>query len=501
MLDSINQTEWDLKEPQRQSLLGVVVYILRNVRAMTAILFSFLAFGAASPKAWLVFTAVIIPLGIFLFVLAYYQFRNFTFHVEDDKLIIHKRVFVKDKLVVDAERIQSIHITQNFIQRLIGLVSLKVDTAGSKGNELEIPALERVRANQLKELLYEKRSESLGEEDLAKVDDHTSVQTDKTLVSLSIKDLIVVGLTENHLRTALIALAFVFGTFSQYQEYLVSYFEDPLENYAQQAVNAGLTAMAIFIVVYAIISVLISLGRTILRFFNLKAVLNNDAVEISTGLIKRNEYRIPINKIQFIQWESNPLRKAVGFESARIKPSNSIGEVSKQQRIEIPALRIKQSALLAEGVFQNYHEPNTEVKANAWGYFRFIAILSTIISLPICGLLFTKFGFYSLFFLGLVPFIAWWGYLYGKTVSLVYDDDFIIIRKGLIFKKRIVLPTFKIQSIRKESNIFLSRRNLGHIELYTAAGNRGILYIDQDQIDRFYDQTLFAVETSNLSWM
>lgn len=503
MLNPSGPKDWNLHEPQRQSLMGVVVYILRNIRAIIAIFLSFLAVGAANPKTWFFFSLGIVPLGIFLLVFAYYQFKNFTFHVKGDKLLIHKGVFVKDRLVVEAERIQSINITENFVQRIIGLVSLKVDTAGSKGSELEIPALERARAELLKQLLYEKKAEATGEdsEELSEETSDTTKEKKKTLVSLNLGDLIVVGLTENHLRTGLVALAFVFGTFSQYQEYLEGFFDDSLESYAEQAVNAGLAALFIFIIVYAVVSVLLSLGRTILRFFNLKAFLNEDAIEISTGLLKRNEFRVPVHKVQFLQLETNPLRRAVGFESAKIKPSNSVGEVAKQQNIEIPALKRDQSSILIQGVFENFELPEKELHGNAWAYARLNAIIFAIITVPITIATFSFLSYFALVFLLIIPSGAVFGYFYGRTIRLFYDESFIVIRKGLLFTSRIVLPTYKIQSIKKSSNLILKRRKLSHVDLYTAAGSRSVRFLNTKEIDRLYDFVLYSVEKSSESWM
>jgi len=503
MLNPSGPKDWNLHEPQRQSLMGVVVYILRNIRAIVAIFLSFLAVGAANPGTWLFFSLGIIPLGIFMLVFAYYQFKNFTFHVSGDKLLIHKGVFVKDRLVVEAERIQSINITENFVQRLIGLVSLKVDTAGSKGNELEIPALERARAELLKKLLYEKKAEAAGDDTEESTEEKSELAESKkrTLVSLSLGDLIIVGLTENHLRTGLIALAFVFGTYSQYAEYITQYFDDPLESYAQQAVNAGLVALVIFIILYAVISVILSLVRTILRFFNLKATLNTDAVEISTGLLKRNEFRVPLHKVQFLQLESNPLRRAVGFESAKIKPSNSVGEVANQQSIEIPALKSAQSESLLLGVFENFRIPEKKLEANAWAYARLNAIIFATLTIPLTIAIYSVLSYFALVILFLIPIGAVFGFFYGRSVRLSYDESFIVIRKGLLFTKRIVLPTFKIQSIRKGSNIILRRRNLSHVDLYSAAGSRAVRFLNTDDIDKFYDFVLYSVEKNTESWM
>src|SRR5690606_10234623 len=138
-----------------------------------------------------------------------------------------------------------------------------------------------------------------------------------------------------------------------------------------QALNSGLMFALAMIAVFVVISLAISMVRTFLRFYDLNAVLKLQAVEIKTGLLKRETIRVPIRKIQYVKWESNPLRRSVGFESAKIKPSNSVGETANKQSIEIPALKQEQSALLAEGIFPGFREPESVLKADKWAYMRF----------------------------------------------------------------------------------------------------------------------------------
>lgn len=510
------EKEFDLLTPQRQSVLGVVVYLLRNFRALLTLLITFVAIAASKPAFWLIVGFAIIPVAIILAALAYYQYRNFTFHVSENELIIHKGVFFKDRTVIGVDRIQSIHITENLVQRILGLVALKVDTAGSKGNELEIPALESKHANALKELLYTRKKELEQKDEVAtSADAHDELmqtdekppeyvvdeQSEKELVHLNLWDLIVVGLTENHLRTGFVAIAFVFGTLSQYKDLYESYLEESVDAYAIQALNSGLMFALMLIGVFVIVSLAISIIRTFLRFFDLKAVLKLQAVEIRTGLVKRETFRVPIRKIQFVQWESNPLRRAVGFESAKIKPSNSAGETAKKQSIEIPALKKAQSDMLADGIFSGFHVPDAMVKADKWAYSRFAMILSAILILPSVAGLYAFLGYYALAFLLFIPFIGALGYYFGQTVRIFFDRDYIVIKKGWFFMERIVLPSYKLQSISLKQNVFLKRRNLCHLYFYTAAGARSVRYLNIDEAQAMYDYLLYCIESSTEPWM
>ncbi len=509
---SEDNKEWDIHEPTRQSYLGVIVYMLRNFRALTTLLISLVAVAAAAPIFWTIVGIAIVPLMILFAIFAYWQYRNFTFHVEGDNLIIHKGVLVKDRKSVPIERIQSIQVTKNVVQRLLGVVALKVDTAGSRGNELEIPALEKERADALRDLLYAKKEAILvtnsheeSTETESEKSDSPKVQAheeeSRVLVKLGLFDLLKVGLTENHLKTGFIALAFVFGYASQYQELLQDYIEGYVDTYASQVADAGIAVVISFLIFYAIISVLISLVRTLLRFFNLKAELKSEAVEISTGLLQRNEYRIPKNKIQYIQWETNPLRKLAGYESATIKPSNSVGEVANKQAIEIPALRINESNYLATGVFPGAQKPEEHIDGDPWAYARLHAIIGAIIFAPLAGILYWQYSYPGIATLLLVGIFAAYGYRYGQTVHIHFDDKYVYILKGWLFPKRVIIPSFKTQSLQLSQNIILKRRKLCHLTFFTAAGSKTVRFLNEREALEVYNSLIYSVEKYEGSWM
>lgn len=509
--------EWDLSQPTRQSVLGVIVYIMRNFRALVSLFITFLVIGAAKPQIWIFVGIAIIPLAVFLSILAYWQYRNFTFHLEGDDLVIHRGVIFKERVVIPADRIQSIKIAENILQRILGLVALKVDTAGSGQAELEIPALERKRAMQLKDLLYRKKEEATGtlfgeagqdapaaegvDPGEARPATKPREVEKKLLLKLSIGDLIVVGLTENHLKTGFIAIAVVFSYFSQMIEYFESYLEAYVDEYAAAAANAGIAFAMTVLILYAVVSVAISMVLVFLRFFNLRAQLEPNAIEVETGLLKRNYDRIPVRKIQFVEWETNPLRRIVGFESARLHPTNPVGQTTRQQRTEIPALRKRHSATLAEGIFPGYGAPSLGFRANAIAYARFSTIIASLFVLPAAGLLTYEFGKWGLIPLLAYPFIAFLAWQFGKRVRLYFDHRFLLVRKGWIFPKRMVLPLHKLQSVELAQNIFLKRRRLCHLTLHTAAGGRTVRYLELDQAMELYNYLLWCVERSEEDWM
>ena len=135
----------ELSKPQRQSILGVAVIFFSNLRKafnfFLAVVFVNLGTKFRILSLGLEEWAYILS-AVFL-VISYLQFLKFTFYIKGDNFVIEKGVLSQEKINVPFARIQTVNTHQNIIQRILGVVGLKIDTAGSIQNEIQIPALVR----------------------------------------------------------------------------------------------------------------------------------------------------------------------------------------------------------------------------------------------------------------------------------------------------------------------------------------------------------------------
>jgi putative membrane protein len=60
---------------------------------------------------------------------------------ENEEFIINEGILIKQKTIIQLNRIQQVNINQSLIQRLVGVYELDVDTAGSAKKEGQIKAL------------------------------------------------------------------------------------------------------------------------------------------------------------------------------------------------------------------------------------------------------------------------------------------------------------------------------------------------------------------------
>lgn len=109
-----------------------------------------------------------VPLTVLIFfifpvilpIYSHYRYKNWFFEVNQDYLEINHGVLRKTSAVIPYVRVQHIDTNRGPLERTLGLASLRVYTAGSKGADMRIPGLKRERAEQMQEELKEKAIES-----------------------------------------------------------------------------------------------------------------------------------------------------------------------------------------------------------------------------------------------------------------------------------------------------------------------------------------------------
>ncbi|MGB0425043.1 MAG: PH domain-containing protein, partial [Flavobacteriales bacterium] len=325
----------------------------------------------------------------------------------------------------------------------------------------------------------------------------------QTLVRLNFRQLSLLGATENHVRSGLIAFALIWGYGSQISEYFTDYAESVSNNLESNLVQAGWIGLLIFIGFFILFSVITSFGRVILKFFNLHAQLNRENLQVKAGLLKRNEHTIPLNKIQIIQWEDNFVRRYFKFKSLRVFQGRSEEAVNSKKIIEVPACFEEQEERVMNALFPNYKQQETSETFKP--HIHQARILGAVFSL--LGILAVS-AMFILYPWGLtvaIPLtIAVIGFLcfkYVKSIKFEVGNKNLYITKGWLFNKEIYFKTYRCQGVEYSQSIFLKRRKLAHLTIYTAAGSRVIRYLHEEDCLKIYNYLLSEIEKHKGSWM
>lgn len=105
--------------------------------------------------------AVVVVLGLVHAVLRY---RVWRFDVQDDALYLERGVVTRVESSLPYVRVQHVDTQRGAIERAIGLASIVVYTAGSRGADVRIPGLRPERAREIRERLRDLAIESEGED-------------------------------------------------------------------------------------------------------------------------------------------------------------------------------------------------------------------------------------------------------------------------------------------------------------------------------------------------
>jgi membrane protein YdbS with pleckstrin-like domain len=105
--------------------------------------------------------AVVLVFGTVRTLLLY---RSWQYRVREESLFLHRGVFTLTETVVPYVRVQHVDTSRGPIERALGLSSLVVYTAGSRGADVTIPGLTPEQAtglqSRLKELAIESEEEA-----------------------------------------------------------------------------------------------------------------------------------------------------------------------------------------------------------------------------------------------------------------------------------------------------------------------------------------------------
>ena len=116
-------------------------------------------FFTVSPR---LVTAVLLGVALVGAIHALLYYRSWRFEIQDDALYLVRGVVTEVETAVPFVRVQHVDTQRGPVERLVGLSSLVVYTAGTRGADIAIPGLTPERATRLRDRLRDLAIESEG---------------------------------------------------------------------------------------------------------------------------------------------------------------------------------------------------------------------------------------------------------------------------------------------------------------------------------------------------
>lgn len=496
VLPTVSQADLEmLAEPVRQALAAILPMFIARVRAIgwgNGALIGGLVISGAFPRRLL----VVLPIAGLVFVAGTLaSWWRFTFRVEHDKLLVTKGVFSRVNQEIPFDKVQSVALEEGLLQRLFGLVSASVDTAGSSLTEFEILGVRRPQAEALKRLASQTTSPSIVEDaaslhqppppESAAVSAHLApheahaADPEVVLAQRTPKDLFVLGLLSN----PLLGFAVLAGS--------LPFFDDlsakPVVSRAKdQAGEVELTRVLV-------VAVLASIGALALIVWLLVGIKNvvvnwderlyrtSDGLGLQAGLLNRTSQSSLIAKVQSIEIRSGPGRRRLGFSAMNL---GVIGSGDFNMR----GLRSKELGAVRSMIgLDATSDPQRRVSRHLIFFHVRLAVLAAVPAMAVLAWLDWRFAPLSL----LIPFAAgsesWRRYRHFRW-SL--EPDRVVASQGWIYRRRDEMARSKMQRVTVSQTLYQRRRNLASITVSNAENDIEIPMIFLSEANEIRDELL-----------
>ena len=491
----------DLFAPHRQSVVAIILILFKFIRMLirqlwpVALILLFNRKGSTQAVVGII-VGILAIISLAGSVLAYFKFYYF---IANNHLNIHKGLLRRTKVNIPFERIQTIDFEQNIIHQLFGVVRVKIDSAGSGGEEISFDALEKDRAEFLRDYILEQKAELTGD---IEPKEQAEREARELILHLRPGDLVKIGISQNHLRTAAIIFAFFFALAEDVSEVLedIDLF-NRISTEVEALVKGSFMLALIAVPVFLLISFFVSLIRTVFVYYDTRFWKTTHGFKLVSGLITRKEKSAQKDKIQLIAWNTNPIRKLFGMFRMSLYQASSV-EVFGDKSITVPGCYQSHVDRTIERVIPDAHQAEYEEhRVHPLARFRFIlfAGLLPCIVLSAIGIV---FGRQLAFIVWLyLPVAIWMGQLYYRKKRILLHPDLALLKGGIIGNEYKLLQIYKVQAVRLRQSFYQWRRDLATVSLYTASGDVSIPFIPIRKAEEIRDYVLYRIETDKRGWM
>ncbi|GIN93449.1 UPF0699 transmembrane protein YdbT [Siminovitchia terrae] len=405
---------------------------------------------------------------------------RFTYRVEDNELRIEQGLFVKKKRYIPFDRIQSLDLSESIIHRPLGLVKVKVETAGSGGDkaEAELTAIKKEDAATLQKIIADAKNKMQ-----ASVVEEACLEED-IIYKITSRQLLFLASTSGRagvVISAFLAFVFQFENFIPYEK---------LFNEMQELVKFGVVLISGIVAVVLLIAWLLSVAIAFFKYNDFTVRKVKDELIITRGLLEKRTTTVPLHRIQALTIKESPIRQPFGYASVSLESAGgSSTDLESSSMVLLPVVKRNKIADILEDYMTDYMFKNDFKSAPSRSLRRYLFIKS-LIAFIIAGVLTGFFWPYGLFGAILIPIAILWGYAQYKSAGWNFTGSQLTMRYRTIEQHTMLMKKNRIQSMEASVSWFQKRADLAAVSASVKSGEASrhaeIAHLDQRDVLEIY---------------
>ena len=453
--------------PKRLHVLSPVFFAGRHVRQLWP-----LALLLAARRQWW-----LLALGaLVLLAWSTLEWLRRTYALEGGALRLEEGVLARKLRAVPFDRIQQVDLVRKPLHRLLGVATLRVETAGGgSAAEVDLDVVTLAEARALRSRLLQAKARLA---DAPAPVEAAAPPAERVLLRLRLGEGMLAGSTGSRAAAALVVL----GPLSQASDWFPGLSDWLFRRFDPGAVTP--TTPPAFLAV-AVLAVVVWLGlaaaSSVVTDHGFTLARVGDDLVVRRGLLERREAVLPLSRLQVVRIEESLLRRLLGLASIRIQSAGRTGgHDHTASRLAIPVLqRTEVNRVLGEllpgaaPVLRLLAPPPAARRRAVTRSLRRTAVLLAAVALAL--LLLTSPGTAVLssaavLVAAVLALAVAAGLAAYRNLGQAAGNGFLYARVGVAIRVTTVVPVAKAQSGSVRSSPFQRRSGLATLHVDIAGG-------------------------------
>ena len=456
---------------------------------------------------------LVLGVGTFILVtiiIAGLRYWFFLYQLTDQSIRIRDGILRRTQIDIKYERLQGLTTEQSLLYRLFGLVTVKLDTAGSARQEAYVPAVGRPLAEELRRLSHAGSAgpSRVKEEDAGDAEPAGSASAWQALLQLDARDMVRIGLSSGRV---LVVLALLAPFLEQWGDYAQENFSgDDLVRAAGDFALGGFAGgiqlgMAIAIGV-AIVLVILSIVGAFIRYHRYTLEGDGTSLRSTAGLFTRYEHALRRDKVQMLAATQNPMLRLFDRFRARMHRASSNRREGRRS-LSVPLCTREQLSKVGTEIFgDEFPDAALDPRSSRFvrispRWIRSRTVLFGLLPAALAAaLLMPVTGPGALWLLAWPPVVALATWQRYRKIGVFVASNGMVLRDGFVGWRLRAFLNRKIQRVSIVQTPSQKRRHLATMRIYLASGAVRIPYLPLADASRLRDYLLYKVESSDLAW-
>ncbi|MDH3301682.1 MAG: PH domain-containing protein [Acidimicrobiia bacterium] len=524
----MSEAERLLAEPSRQSPLAVIFLAWRLLRQISLV--NLIVLGAVVSSGRLPVSGAVLVLlaALALGVMGGLSWWRFVFVVTDGELRVSRGVLSEEKLAIPLNRVQTVSLEQGLLHQILNLTKVAVDTAGSTETEFKFDALERRRAEALRQVVSEHRSGgvpgaeavvSAGSSVAVSAPPPTGPRSDgpppppggvgvdvrtEVIARRSVVDLVKIGLS-SWPWAGLVFIIPLIAALDELRELLDFPLLDQLSQRVEEVGQDGGPEVSVSVLVASVVSFILVVTLAGWALQVVRSIITNweltltrttspagDSLRRDAGLFNRTSLAANLRRVQGVRSTQSPMQRWFGIRRLVLS-------ITGEADLAVPGSTDAEFDRIESLVFDGERPVADRVVSRAWVWLearnRALSLIAPTIVVAVL------FGWWAL--LAAAPLasgvigahLSWRRYRWGFT------DRRLAVRAGFLTHRTHDVEFIKAQSVDVRRSFFQRRRGLATFRLQTAEEGFEVHMITESEANALRDLVLYHVESSGRSWM